>query len=854
MDITSKWPKMTLMPCLVTLMILTCFAATSRCYGRGESLVISGQITRGDVGVSGMTVTLSGSQSSVTSTDGGGNYSFANLSLGGTYTVTPSKDGATFTQSSKTFYNLSGSRTANFVQVIYYSIGGRITDASGASVANAVVTMSGSQSSTTTTDGNGNYAFAGLAMGGTYTVTPSKGETAFTQPSKTFYNLTGDRVVNFVQVPYYSLSGRITDGAYGVSGVKLTLAGTQTAEIATDTNGNFLFGNVRGGGSYSITPSKDGMAFIATSKSFFNLSANLVSNFSASINPQSVTGRIQKYTSVYVSQHFDSSSGMLYDVTGKPNVRDTMIAALLWSETGNMTLTERAVNAVLDSQVLSPDDAQYGNFPYYPGEVPIDRNWSAFIGSYLIVLRERHGGELSAELSARMLNAIKASAAHRLQVRRELHRTNIAILTAFVLIRAAELSNDPQLFQQGKTFWQNFVAFTDGGGIAEYNSPNYFKVDLYGLGFIADYINDVQVTTDAARIRRLFWWSVTNHYHSPTSQIAGPYSRAFTDRMVYEPTGIQAFLFRESQGQIPLFDDLPSSDDTALHAVLPLLVRRSWQQEWLQQALTAPQAPTQFREQTQGAASLQPGAYQQITTYLGTAFAVGSVNKDQIGVQQRPLIAHAKAADGADVGVFKLSVSGPTLTTFVMSLQERNSLLVVVSGDTYDVPAPVPMDIRLQWYGTGGHVPNFDGADRPAFGGNFNVQWMNKPVAVRLADNGAQNPGDTSLSWQETTDSSLLEVILKANLPDAPSYRGRNVYPALPLVFGIYFGDSDGVQPATLAPVTLAPSSDKSVINVSWASPNGLLEMQFPNTPGDWRIDQRINGQPLTAQPLMPPE
>jgi hypothetical protein len=164
------------------------------------------------------------------------------------------------------------------------------------------------------------------------------------------------------------------------------------------------------------------------------------------------------------------------------------------------------------------------------------------------------------------------------------------------------------------------------------------------------------------------------------------------------------------------------------------------------------------------------------------------------------------------------------------------------------------MDIRLQWYGTGGHVPNFDGADRPAFGGNFNVQWMNKPVAVRLADNGAQNPGDTSLSWQETTDSSLLEVILKANLPDAPSYRGRNVYPALPLVFGIYFGDSDGVQPATLAPVTLAPSSDKSVINVSWASPNGLLEMQFPNTPGDWRIDQRINGQPLTAQPLMPPE
>ena len=41
-------------------------------------------------------------------------------------------------------------------------------------VANITLTLTGTQSSTTLTDSNGNYVFSSLQSGGTYTVTPSK--------------------------------------------------------------------------------------------------------------------------------------------------------------------------------------------------------------------------------------------------------------------------------------------------------------------------------------------------------------------------------------------------------------------------------------------------------------------------------------------------------------------------------------------------------------------------------------------------------------------------------------------------------------------------------------------------------
>jgi hypothetical protein len=74
---------------------------------------ISGQVTENGVGLPGVSVTLSGSQSSLKTTDSNGNYSFE-LIVGGNYTVTPSILGFNFAPADQTFNNLNANQTANF--------------------------------------------------------------------------------------------------------------------------------------------------------------------------------------------------------------------------------------------------------------------------------------------------------------------------------------------------------------------------------------------------------------------------------------------------------------------------------------------------------------------------------------------------------------------------------------------------------------------------------------------------------------------------------------------------------------------------------------------------------------------
>jgi len=74
---------------------------------------ISGQVTDNGVGLPGVTVTLSGSQTGLRTTDSNGNYSFE-LIVGGNYTVTPSILGFAFSPTSQTFNSLSGPQIANF--------------------------------------------------------------------------------------------------------------------------------------------------------------------------------------------------------------------------------------------------------------------------------------------------------------------------------------------------------------------------------------------------------------------------------------------------------------------------------------------------------------------------------------------------------------------------------------------------------------------------------------------------------------------------------------------------------------------------------------------------------------------
>jgi hypothetical protein len=229
-------------------------------------------------------MTLSGSQSGSTGTNGSGSYSFSEQA-GGNYTVTPSLGGYTFSPPSASFNGLSGNQTANFTAnpvVVDYTISGQVT-LSGNGLNGVTMTLSGSQSGSTGTNGSGSYSFSEQA-GGNYTVTPSLGGYTFSPPSASFNGLSGNQTANFTATlvtTSYTISGQVTLSGNGLSGVAITLSGSQSGSTGTNGSGGYSF-TEPAGGNYTVTPSLSGYTFSPPSQTFNGLSGNQAANFSAS--------------------------------------------------------------------------------------------------------------------------------------------------------------------------------------------------------------------------------------------------------------------------------------------------------------------------------------------------------------------------------------------------------------------------------------------------------------------------------------------------------------------------------------------------------------------------------------------
>lgn len=169
---------------MLLLLILLVIAIASQLYSCGDidnnirtpgGYSISGQITSGDSGVAGVTITLSGSNQGTATSDAAGNYSFSGL-LNGSYTLTPALTGFIFSPSSRAQTINDANLTAvNFTAtpntLPTFTLSGTVTSG-GNGVAGVIMTLSGTGSATATTDAAGNYLFSGLVDGG-YTVTPA---------------------------------------------------------------------------------------------------------------------------------------------------------------------------------------------------------------------------------------------------------------------------------------------------------------------------------------------------------------------------------------------------------------------------------------------------------------------------------------------------------------------------------------------------------------------------------------------------------------------------------------------------------------------------------------------------------
>ena len=252
-------------------------------FGAIHGFAIHGQIT-GDV-LRGVTVSAGG-KVAVTATNG--SYALSNL-CAGTYTVTPSLPGYQFQPgTANVALSSADSNGVNFASFTLFSISGRILDGTN-KLGGVSVTISNTASTyTTLTTTNGSYGVSNL-LAGTYILTPSLGCYNFSNlPSPITVGPSKNMPDIAASLSLYTISGRVTEGGGGFSGVAVQIGGTT---IGTDVNGYYALPGLCPG-TYPVIPSFPGYQFAPGTNTVTISSANSNGVNFAAAAVFSISGRV----------------------------------------------------------------------------------------------------------------------------------------------------------------------------------------------------------------------------------------------------------------------------------------------------------------------------------------------------------------------------------------------------------------------------------------------------------------------------------------------------------------------------------------------------------------------------------
>lgn len=265
----------------------------------------------------------------------------------------------------------------------------------------------------------------------------------------------------------------------------------------------------------------------------------LVTNGLAPAFPRELTKTHSYYdqTATLVTRTRPSDDGD-GDPTTVHALRPSLSYGVALLDTGDPHLAERAhavIAEVLCHQETDPKCPYYGCWPYdAEGSLsdgsPVDLNWAAFLGRELVYLLADHPDRLPGDLDERVERALDRAAACIDDRTVIPGYTNIATMSAYVLVMAGTLLGDDARLAAGRQRLRELVGYTRyHDGFTEYNSPTYTVITLGEVGRMLGYF---EATADRALARVLndyAWRSIATHYHPPTARLAGPHSRAYDD-------------------------------------------------------------------------------------------------------------------------------------------------------------------------------------------------------------------------------------------------------------------------------------------------------------------------------------
>lgn len=184
-----------------------------------------------------------------------------------------------------------------FLGVQPADIAGTILNSGGQPVKGAAVRLRRVGSTrimqTVSTDRLGKYKFANLPLGLNYEVQPVLNNFVFIPAVRTYPTFTTTQNDSYTAVANnFSIGGRITMGAFSLSGATVTLSGAANATTTTDSSGDYIFNNLPSG-TYAVSATKANVIFAPPSIDFPTpITSNKTANFDGVSVLSTLPGRI----------------------------------------------------------------------------------------------------------------------------------------------------------------------------------------------------------------------------------------------------------------------------------------------------------------------------------------------------------------------------------------------------------------------------------------------------------------------------------------------------------------------------------------------------------------------------------
>jgi len=189
---------------------------------------------------------------------------------------------------------------------------------------------------------------------------------------------------------------------------------------------------------------------------------------------------------------------------------------------------ERAFELATQMQDRDAKNRTYGNFKWYWGDAkPDDLNAAEFCMQQGVLVWMFYRDKLTPG-AKNLLAELMRFGAEGVKLRGvKPGYTNIFLMHIWNLCALGEATGNPELAEEGRRAFDEWLSFTWKNGISEYVSTTYYGVDLDCLGLLARHIKNEQIRKKAGAALRLFWTDIAANWFEPAQRLGGAHSRDY---------------------------------------------------------------------------------------------------------------------------------------------------------------------------------------------------------------------------------------------------------------------------------------------------------------------------------------